>query len=115
MENRPTNPGIPEQEDTTKREQIVHEEAQENEEANRQEELEVSEEIQEKAGSEYPTSSDVGKQTLTQADLGYDVTVEGVPPDDVALKTPQHPDDPSAHEETQRNPGMAGSKSQADE
>ena len=42
------------------------------------EEIEVSEEIQEKAGSETPTSSDVGKQTLTKADLGYDVTVEGV-------------------------------------
>ena len=73
------------------------------------EEFAVSEEIQEKAGSETPTSSDVGKQTLTKADLGYDVTVEGVPPDEVALETPQHPDDPSADEETQRNKGMAGS------
>jgi hypothetical protein len=75
------------------------------------EELAVSEEIQEIAGSETPTSSDVGKQTLTKADLGYDVTKEGVPPDAEALETPQHPDDPSAYEETERNPGMAGSES----
>ena len=59
----------------------------------RAEELEVSEEIAETAESETPTSSDVGKQTLTKADLGYDVTVEGVPPDDEALATAQHPDD----------------------
>lgn len=78
-------------------------------EDNAAEENAVSEEIQEKAGSETPTSSDVGKQTLTKADLGYDVTKEGVPPDEVALETSQHPDDPSAHEETERNPGMAGS------
>jgi hypothetical protein len=71
----------------------------------------VSAEIAETAESETPTSSDVGKQTLTKADLGYDVTVEGVPPDDEALATAQHPDDPSAHEETKRNPGMAGSES----
>jgi len=50
-----------------------------------------------------PTSSDVGKQTLTKADLGFDVTKEGTPPDDVAIKTPQHPDDPSAHEESEYN------------
>lgn len=74
-------------------------------------EVAVSQEIQEQAGSETPTSSDVGKQTLTKADLGYDVTVEGVPPDEEALATSQHPDDPSAHEETKRNPGMAGSES----
>lgn len=72
-------------------------------EDNEAEELEVSEEIQEEAGSELPTSSDVGKQTLTKADLGYDVTKEGTPPDDVALKTAQHPDDPSAHEESEYN------------
>jgi len=78
-------------------------------EDNEAEEYAVSEEIQEKAGSETPTSSDVGKQTLTKADLGYDVTVEGVPEDEAALETAQHPDDPSAHEETQRNKGMAGS------
>lgn len=59
----------------------------------------------------HPTSSDVGKQTLTKADLGYDVTKEGVPPDEEAMVTPQHPDDPSADEETERNPGMAGSES----
>ena len=67
------------------------------------EEVAVSAEIQEEAGSETPTSSDVGKQTLTKADLGYDVTKEGVPPDDVALKTSQHPDDPSAHSESEYN------------
>jgi len=83
-------------------------------EDNEAEEKAVSEEIQEKAGSETPTSSDVGKQTLTKADLGYDVTVEGVPPDEEALATSQHPDDPSADEETRRNPGMAGSESQAE-
>ncbi len=66
-------------------------------------EVAVSEEIQEKSGSETPTSSDVGKQTLTKADLGYDVTKEGTPPDEVALKTAQHPDDPSAHEESEYN------------
>lgn len=84
---------------------------------NEAEELEVSREIEDKAEGEgitSPTSSDVGKQTLTKADLGYDVTVEGVPPDEVALETSQHPDDPSAYEETRRNPGMAGSKSQAE-
>jgi hypothetical protein len=70
---------------------------------NEAEELAVSEEIQEEAGSETPNSSDVGKQTLTKADLGYDVTKEGVPPDEVALKTSQHPDDPSAHEESEYN------------
>lgn len=77
---------------------------------------EVSDAIADKypEGLTSPTSSDVGKQTLTQADLGYDVTVEGVPPDEVAEVTPQHPSDPSAYEETQRNPGMAGSKSQAE-
>jgi hypothetical protein len=63
---------------------------------------------------ETPTSSDVGKQTLTKKDLGYDVTKEGVPPDEEAMVTPQHPDDPSADEETERNPGMAGSESQAE-
>jgi len=67
------------------------------------EENAVSEEIQEIAGSETPTSSDVGKQTLTKADLGYDVTKEGVPPDEAAMVTPQHPDDPSAHEESEYN------------
>jgi len=56
--------------------------------------------------SETPTSSDVGKQTLTKADLGYDVTKEGVPPDDAAIVTPQHPDDPSAKEESQYNTGV---------
>ena len=78
---------------------------------------EVSEAIAEEypEGLTSPTSSDVGKQTLTQADLGYDVTVEGVPPDAEAEVTPQHPSDPSAYEETKRNPGMAGSRSQADE
>ena len=80
-----------------------------DDEDNAAEEAEVSAEIQEKAGSETPTSSDVGKQTLTKADLGYDVTKEGVPPDSEALATSQHPDDPSADEETERNPGMAGS------
>jgi hypothetical protein len=72
-------------------------------------EIAVSQEIEDEAQSEHPTSSDVGKQTLTKADLGYDVTKEGVPPDDVALETAQHPDDPSAHSETERNSGMAGS------
>jgi len=67
------------------------------------EEMEVAEEIHETAESETPTSSDVGKQTLTKADLGYDVTKEGTPPDDVALKTAQHPDDPSAHSESEYN------------
>jgi len=47
---------------------------------------------------ETPTSSNVGKQTLTKADLGYDVTVEGVPEDAEALASPQHPDDPSAED-----------------
>jgi len=47
---------------------------------------------------ETPTSSNVGKQTLTKADLGYDVTVEGVPEDAEALAFPQHPDDPSAED-----------------
>jgi len=70
---------------------------------NEAEELAVSAEIQEEAGSETPTSSDVGKQTLTKADIGYDVTKEGTPPDDVALETPQHPDDPSAHTESEYN------------
>ena len=74
-------------------------------EGNEAEEMAVSEEIQDKAGSETPTSSDVGKQTLTKADLGYDVTKEGTPPDEVALETSQHPDDPSAHEESEYNTG----------
>ncbi len=52
--------------------------------------------------STHPTSSDVGKQTLTKADLGYDVTKEGVPDDEEALATPQHPDDPSAYEESSK-------------
>jgi hypothetical protein len=47
---------------------------------------------------ETPTSSNVGKQTLTKADLGYDVTEEGVPDDSVALASPEHPGDPSAKE-----------------
>jgi len=52
-----------------------------------------------------PTSSDVGKQTLTKADLGYDVYKEGVPEDEVAVIGHEHPDDPSAHEESQYAPG----------
>ena len=68
----------------------------------------------ENAENAHPTSSDVGKQTLTKRDLGYDVTKEGVPPDEAAMKTPQHPDDPSADEETERNPGMAGSESKGE-
>ena len=72
-------------------------------EATEADEVAVSQEIQEKAGSETPTSSDVGKQTLTKADLGYDVTKEGVPEDEVALATSQHPDDPSAHSESEYN------------
>jgi hypothetical protein len=61
-----------------------------------QQELSVAEEIHETAESETPTSSDVGKQTLTKADLGYDP----VPPKDVpdvpeSFETPRHPDDPS--------------------
>jgi hypothetical protein len=72
-------------------------------EATEAEEMEVAEEIHETAESETPTSSDVGKQTLTKADLGYDVTKEGTPEDEVALKTAQHPDDPSAHEESEYN------------
>lgn len=56
--------------------------------------------------NEAPTSNDVGKQTLTKADLGYDVTKEGVPPDEVAMETAQHPDDPSAHEESEYNLGL---------
>jgi hypothetical protein len=56
-------------------------------EATEAEEMEVAEEIHETAESETPTSSDVGKQTLTKADLGYDVTK----------------DDPSAHEESEYN------------
>ena len=77
--------------------------AREKKEATEAEEVAVSEEIQAEAGSETPTSSDVGKQTLTKADLGYDVTKEGTPSDEVALKTSQHPDDPSAHEESEYN------------
>jgi hypothetical protein len=43
---------------------------------------------------EAPTSNDVGKQTLTKADMGgRDVTTEGVP--DEELASPRHPDDPS--------------------
>lgn len=42
----------------------------------------------------HPTSSDVGKQTLTKADMGgRDVTTEGVPEEE--LESPRHPDDPS--------------------
>ena len=52
---------------------------------------------------ETPTSSNVGKQTLTKADLGYDVTKEGVPSDDVALASPRHPDDPSKDEDDEVN------------
>lgn len=51
---------------------------------------------------ETPTSNDVGKQTLTKADLGYDVTKEGTPPDDVAMASPRHPDDPSKDEDDER-------------
>jgi hypothetical protein len=62
------------------------------------EELEVAEEIHETAESEHPTSSDVGKQTLTKADMGgRDVTKEGVPEE--FLETPRHPDDPSGKDE----------------
>jgi hypothetical protein len=58
------------------------------------EEMEVAEAIHEEAESEHPTSSDVGKQTLTKADMGgRDVTEEGVPAEEFA--TPRHPDDPS--------------------
>ena len=47
---------------------------------------------------ETPTSNDVGKQTLTKADMGgRDVTKEGVPEE--AFATPRHPDDPSADDE----------------
>jgi hypothetical protein len=50
--------------------------------------------------SEHPTSSDVGKQTLTKADMGgRDVTKEGVPDEGEALATPRHPDDPSGETE----------------
>lgn len=52
---------------------------------------------------EAPTSNDVGKQTLTKADLGYDVTKEGTPPDDVAMASPRHPDDPSKDEDDERD------------
>jgi hypothetical protein len=63
-------------------------------EADKAEELEVAEEIHETAESETPTSNDVGKQTLTKADMGgRDVTVDGVPEEELA--TPRHPDDPS--------------------
>lgn len=72
---------------------------------------ETTEQQETEEGVTHPTSSDVGKQTLTKADLGYDVTQEGVPSDEEAMVTPQHPDDPSAKEETKRNPGMAGSES----
>lgn len=65
-------------------------------------EAEVIDEIAE-VENETPSSNDVGKQTLTKADLGYDVTKEGVPEDEVALKTPQHPDDPSAKTESEYN------------
>lgn len=51
---------------------------------------------------EAPTSNDVGKQTLTKADLGYDVTKEGTPPDAVAMASPRHPDDPSKDEDDER-------------
>ena len=51
---------------------------------------------------EAPTSNDVGKQTLTKADLGYDVTKEGTPPDEVAMASPRHPDDPSKDEDDER-------------
>jgi hypothetical protein len=55
-------------------------------------------------GMTSPTSSDVGKQTLTKKDLGYDVYKEGVPEDAVAVKGHEHPGDPSAHEESQYSP-----------
>ena len=49
-----------------------------------------------------PTSNNVGKQTMTKADLGYDVRErEGfpVPPETgETLVSPRHPDDPSGHE-----------------
>ena len=48
---------------------------------------------------EAPTSNDVGKQTLTKADMGgRDVTKEGVPEEEFA--SPRHPDDPSGDLET---------------
>lgn len=47
---------------------------------------------------EHPTSNDVGKQTLTKADMGgRDVTKEGVPEEEFA--SPRHPDDPSGETE----------------
>lgn len=97
---------------SSKRSKVSRETSTEDVTGNEAEEMEVSEEIQDSAGDNpHPTSSDAGKQTLTKADLGYDVTQEGVPSDEEALATSQHPGDPSAKEETQRNPGMAGSES----
>jgi hypothetical protein len=70
------------------------------------EETEEGEDIPtDEEGLTAPTSNDVGKQTLTKADLGYDVYKEGVPEDAVAVEGHEHPDDPSAHEESQYAPG----------
>jgi hypothetical protein len=53
-----------------------------------------AEATEETAETAHPTSSDVGKQTLTKADMGgRDVTKEGVPEEH--LESPRHPDDPS--------------------
>jgi hypothetical protein len=70
---------------------------------NEQQELAVAEEVSETAESETPTSSDVGKQTLTKADLGYDPRPPVDPPDvPEGMATPRHPDDPSNDPENQK-------------
>jgi hypothetical protein len=68
-----------------------------------QQELDIAKDIADTAESETPTSSDVGKQTLTKADLGYDPRPPVDPPDvPEGLKTPRHPDDPSGDPENQK-------------
>jgi hypothetical protein len=68
-----------------------------------QQELSVAEEVHDDAESPTPSSSDVGKQTLTKADLGYDPRPPVDPPDvPESFKTPRHPDDPSNDPENQK-------------
>ena len=53
--------------------------------------------------AEHPTSSDVGKQTLTKADLGYDPAAPQDAPDvPEGMATPRHPDDPSNDPENRK-------------
>lgn len=73
-----------------------------DDDADVQQELAVAEEIHDTAESETPTSSDVGKQTLTKADLGFDpVPAKDVPDVAEEFATPRHPDDPSGDPENQ--------------